>query len=153
MAMNSLFLLFAVVSYLIMFLKYIKSRRSSMSTHQSKFFLFRTSKFYVSLLLITSFIILSVIPSLIMSSSPIDESLNNNYLYLEITSVLSDTVDGVIYVLLYAPVRTILKMKVISIYNWCTSRRLQDGASVIATQSVPHVEPNINRQPTLDTNL
>ena len=57
-----LYLISAVVCYTLIFLRYTRSKRSIAQNHLSNLQLFRKSKFYVSILLITSFIFLQVVP-------------------------------------------------------------------------------------------
>ena len=110
--LSSLYIIFAVVAYLFMFVRYIHSKRSSCSTEeecsQTTFQLFRRSKFYISLLLITSFLIFMLIPIMIMTIKlgKLPEVVS---LILVTFISLSDTVDFIIYVFIYRPVFDWLK--------------------------------------------
>ena len=80
---------------------------------------FMKSNFYISILLISSFLILTVLPNLINSyfySKPLAWIL---YQYTVPLIYLSDTVDNIIYVLLYKPVRNVVKEKLLSLRNIC----------------------------------
>ena len=100
-----LYLWFAIASYILMFVEYSRSRRSASSspTHLSNFQLFKKSKFYVSVLLISTFLILMVIPYgfLILTKK--------GRLLINVLNMLSDTTDFVIYVVIYEPVYGTLK--------------------------------------------
>lgn len=101
------YMVFAVICYLVMFTRYIRSKRLSTSSHLSSLQLFRRSKFYVSVLLITSFMFLMVIPYGILASRG-NLSVEVR-LVLNILNILSDTTDFVIYVMIYEPVYGMLK--------------------------------------------
>ena len=102
-----LYLISVIGCYLFIFLRYAKSKRSITDSNLSTFQLFKRSKFYISFLLIISFLLLQVIPYglLVLHKSlplPIRMVLN-------ISSELSDTADFIIYVFMYDPVFKLLK--------------------------------------------
>ena len=105
-----LFFIFASITYAALFVFFVNSRNRSSSTHLSVLHLFRNSKFYVALLLISSFLVLSVLPQLVKSAMVLkilafDETLKWT---ANVAFYLSDTADGVIYFLFYAPVRKLI---------------------------------------------
>ena len=116
------FVFFACITYISMFVAYYKSGKHSerLSAERSMIQTFLNSKFYISILLITSFLILTVIPNLInsfcnpdpMSAHPVDL-----YIYTRLAMCLSDTVDNVIYILSYKPVRHKLKDSFTSVFH------------------------------------
>ena len=105
--LNLFFFIFALTSYITMFVVFIRSRRSfNGENHTSIFQLFRRSKFYTSVLLVASFLVLNVVPSLVSSSATImglDLPPSVRFAFV-VAWCLSDTVDAVIYVLLCKPV-------------------------------------------------
>ena len=110
-----------------MFCKHIQSKRRLRRTSQptpSVIFIFRTSKFHVSLLLITSFLVLVAIPNLIDSLLRLNDKQPGYalLLYIGVSNSLSDTVDFVIYVLMYKPPRTLLLAKVATVRRWFDSK-------------------------------
>ena len=106
--MAVLYLVFAMSCYFLMFCLYVKSKRSITPSHLSLLQVFRGSKFYVSLLLISSFLVLMVVPFLVLSSSWNILS-PTTALVLEIMTYSSDTVDFLIYVFIYQPVSSKVK--------------------------------------------
>ena len=119
--------MFAILSYTLMFCKHIQSKRRLRRTSQptpSVIFIFRTSKFHVSLLLITSFLVLVAIPNLIDSLLRLNDKQPGYalLLYIGVSNSLSDTVDFVIYVLMYKPPRTLLLAKVATVRRWFDSK-------------------------------
>ena len=102
-----LFLLFSTTTYCIIFVVFVRSRRRSSSSQQSAFHMFTHSKFYIAILLITSFLVTTVIPRIGMLPflTYKDKDVESVAIILVF---LSDFVDGVIYILVYDPVRKIL---------------------------------------------
>ena len=121
---NVTFLFFALSSYSFMFRRYFNSRRrfphpKSNGAEKSIIYIFRNSRFFVSILVISSFLILMVIPSLIQSFSHITKTTLPEYLTLVIyiSIVLSDTADGIIYVFMQESVRKFLFQRLSSQTN------------------------------------
>lgn len=124
------YLVLASVSYVIIFQKFKESRSAPLRHRLNKgkklntFQVFRKSNFYVSGLLIASFILLMVIPDLvylvigILKAEKTDELVA--YCFLSI--LLSYFVDGFIYILLQRKVRMKLKKK---IKKWKDSFEIQ----------------------------
>lgn len=116
-AFNVIFLLFALFSYSIMFQRFSHSRRrfsqacvANNCHKQTLLQIFRHSKFFVSILVITSFLLLMVIPSLIHSLSKMSGyDMPQKVVFFTFISVtLSDTADGLIYIFLQKSVRSLL---------------------------------------------
>lgn len=104
--LNIAFLLFAIISYLLMFIKYVRTERKISPSKRSVFQMFRNSKFYVALLIITSFLLLVVIPSIVFFVlTTFTTNISSVPLWLQICMRVSDTCDAVIYFFLYAPVQ------------------------------------------------
>ena len=116
-----MFLIFAVFSYTIMFKKFLHSRRSLVSsedpTHKvSAWQTFRKSKFFICVLLVSSFLVFSSLPTLIQKLRTLITGTPHNQApiflrYVNISLLLSDTADGLIYVFLKPDVRKLLKKK------------------------------------------
>ena len=101
------FLSFATLSYGIIFHKYLISRREALTddvTPLSAWRAFQSSKFFISVLLVGSFLFLWVVPTLIVNFTELtnrNKSLPDSLIhYVNISYVLSDLVDGLIYVFL-----------------------------------------------------
>ena len=104
-----LFLLFAVVAYILMFLSFSKSRRRSTVSNQSFLYMFTHSKFYMAVLLVGTFLLLAVVPRLIRTEMFFTNTWNFTLAdALIIVCNLSDIADGLIYILVYAPIRSLL---------------------------------------------
>ena len=126
--MNTLYFLFATISYTVMFMIFVRSRRQLSSssqegsTQRSLFYWFKHSKFYIAIIIISSFLLCSVIPSIIVSyiffvfkgsASSFDVELVLNV--SNIAMYLSDTIDAFIYFLMYAPIRRLLLDEIIDL--------------------------------------
>ena len=120
----TIFVILAVVSYIIMFLKFADSRRVTMQTdpdapRQSLFRIFLNSRFFVSIILVMSYLIFMIIPSLIRVFYYIADVHMPDILfeYINISVTLSDTADGIIYIFMDRSVRKLLVKKVSSLIN------------------------------------
>lgn len=150
-ALSLLFLIFSMFSYFIMFRKFLISRRDMNTTEApeseplSAWKAFCTSKFFVCILLMSSFLFLWVVPTLIVNlwvlttGSLFNSSLPNLYHYVNISYLLSDTADGVIYVFLKPEVRKLFKKKISCLrrkvhrYQGLRMGGVQRGQRTIAT--------------------
>ena len=119
-ALFTIFLVFAIFSYSVMFLKFLSSsRNTSTRNKRSKhtiLYTFRHSKFFISVMLVSTFLVLMVIPNLINTvlkiSGNVDTTIANSLdLCINVCVALSDTADGLIYVFLQAPVKRLLFRK------------------------------------------
>ena len=120
LTLNIVYLLFAITSYVFMFTIFVRSRRSTCSTEEgtvqrSLLYWFRHSKFYVSVILVTSFLLFSVIPYILTSyteilSYTVDDLGDWHVLVFAafLSSYLSDTTDAIIYFVMYPPIRRLL---------------------------------------------
>ena len=127
--LNFLFILFAITSYLIMFLKFIQTERNiSNRPNRSVFQMFRNSKFYVAVLIIASFLILSAIPLAVnFVLTAFEVPVSHVPLWLLICLRLSDTADVIIYTFLYTSVQKFWRMKLRSC--WSSSQHKDTRAS------------------------
>ena len=117
--LHIIFLIFAFFTYFIMFMKYARSKRNSTQTFSNSveaplLQIFINSRFFISLVLISTYLILTVIPSLTrtihyLAGYKVPYSLTFSYL---ISTRLSYTVDGCIYTFLQKSVRDILLAKI-----------------------------------------
>ena len=118
--LNLTFIVFAVSSYLYIFRRFAKGNRMrSNSTASTSIDLFRSSRFYIATMLIASFVVFVVTPSLTLSVLQIcnvDLSVQVR-LYAYISEAVSDLVDGVIYVFMYVPVRNLASKKLSKILH------------------------------------
>ena len=128
-----------------MFRKYASSRRRTSSAgnidvpQESLFRIYRNSRFFVSIMLVTSSLILGVIPKLMYVFMLIADNkvpLPFKY-YVEFCRLLSDMVDGIIYVMLQPSVRKLLLEKLSSALRHCTSitndNARQENSTVVNT--------------------
>ena len=114
-----LFVSFASFSYCFIFHKYVQSQRNTLIKNTkalSIWQVFQSSKFFISVLLVSSFLVLWVAPTLIVSIyglSKQSETRRNESLkgYTNISYIISDLVDGIIYVFLRTTVQDELKKK------------------------------------------
>ena len=118
---NTVYLLFALMAYSIMFLKFARSRRlcrqsGSDRTEEPLLHIYLSSRFYVSVMLILSYLILMIIPSLIRAFYNITDVTMPALLalYIDISVTLCDTADGMIYIFMIPTVRNNLLKKVSS---------------------------------------
>ena len=131
MVLTILYLISVVFCYILIFLKYTRSKRSISHSHLSSFQLFKKSKFYVSVLLITTFLLLQVIPYgiLIIKGDHLHDVVK---MVLNILSEISDTTDFLIYVFMYEPVYNLLRKHSNSFYVFITTghrERLESNLS------------------------
>ena len=105
-------LVIIVISYTLIFIRYISSRRQFHQNHQqnSLIGLFKGSKFITPLLLVLSFVFLWEIPNLLLYYFKLTKTSTSRGLeyYVAMSSYLSMFVDGVIYVFLQSRVRALL---------------------------------------------
>ena len=108
------FIVFASLSYTTMFNQFVKSQRESNGLQTSIIKLFRASRFYMAFVIILSTSIFLVLPWMLFSIIVITKDIfffkkNGGLItYIHISFVLSDIIDGVIYIFLYPPVRNSL---------------------------------------------
>ena len=126
-ASNSFFVIFATFSYIAMFSRFRASCRDSLSVRISSITIFRRSKFFVAVLLVTSFLILLVLPNLLrtictMSSCRLVPENGGFNFYFSISVSISDSVDGLIYVMFYAPVRNVFRRKLNAVLRFCNQK-------------------------------
>jgi hypothetical protein len=121
--------LFAIVTYTSMFLQYARSQRNTNAPQSSLFNIFINSRFFVSVLLIGSCMLLAVIPELILlilklASIPLPSQFN---LYKHVSFRLSDFIDAIIYIFLQPDVRKLLLTKLSCglLRNTSSTRELQ----------------------------
>lgn len=101
-----LFSLLIAISYVIIFVHYVKSRRRSTSSEQSVTRIFANSKFSVAVMITAVHFIFVGIPSLVSFTMCL-EHLHRNYqiIFYALLPNATGFVDPIIYIFLYAPVR------------------------------------------------
>ena len=112
-ALYVIYVLFAIVTYTVMFLKFARSRRNTNARESSLFKIFINSRFFVSVLLITSFLLLAVFPYLICSFMFLTGIILSKQIILctIVLYRLSDFIDAIIYIFLQPHVRKLLLQK------------------------------------------
>ena len=145
----STFLILALVTYIVMFFKFVQSRRLTMprnpdATQETFFHIFVNSRFFISVMLISSCIILAVIPVVIRSFYTMTNLPTYLIIYINISLMLSDTADAVIYIFMDRKVRKILWQKC----SMLTCRRSHAFAS-IPNENVTPSNANSNTQTTV----
>ena len=123
-----IFLIFAPITYITMFFKFVQSRLVTMPSDpdapdETLFHIFVNFRFFVSVWLITSYLILMVIPILIktlcyFADIPMSKVLIS---YVDISITFSDTADGVIYIFMDRKVRKVIWKK-LSVFSWKRSQ-------------------------------
>ena len=114
--LSILFIIFAIYTYGYIFLKHLNSRRrysgTSTPSELSVWQAFRMSKFFISALLVGSYLILRVVPVLVLVTMTfVHGSTLPNWLiiYSSVSVALSDLMDGLIYVILCPSVQKQLR--------------------------------------------
>ena len=155
-----MYLILAITTYGYIFEKYKQSQEmrvrmacsGSSTTHLSVFQLFRQSNFYISTLIIATFIAFTVIPD--FAFIPLTVFTNNpNFMILHEVwfscRACSDLCDACIFIFMNAPVRTLLRKKC-----FCCC---QVGLGMSPGARIAHVRPAIVRRPalqgTIESNL
>lgn len=136
-ALYSFYLLFALFSYMSMFIRYVKSQRqvrrlahSNSEENNSILSVFVKSKFFLSVILIASYLVLTVLPCLVRSLWYISFPGTMTYAmtaYYLFSTRLSHTADAFIYTFMQKRVRELLwkKMK-------CSCFRFNNGKDLDA---------------------
>ena len=144
-----------------MFIKYVSSRRNTtqdndITIQTTTWTLFRKSKFFISVLLITTYFILTVVPSLIRAIFSLvnpDWRLTNEKLsifrqlnvYFIFSSTVSQTTDAFIYIFLQKQVRHLF-CKTFN-FNFCSRTTSTTSSTVIEyTNIAPTRNENIELQ-------
>ena len=115
--MSSTFLIFVIVTYSVIFYKFIRARTSPPQSIQSRqnhigfkelFNIFRHSRFFLSALLIFSYVVLYVIPTLLFHATKTHPRRKKGKLrVMWMSTVLSYMVDAMIYILSQPNIREI----------------------------------------------
>ena len=131
--------LFIPSSYIIIFAQYVKSRRRSNSTNQSIFRLFLNSRFSQAVILTAVQVILVAIPMFISFTMNV-KHIQRGYqiLFFAVLPNLSGTLDPIIYVFLYAPVRQVLTNKILQ-WKSNSRSRTRTESSVLSPRNSLHV--------------
>ena len=118
------FIILAIVTYLFIFKQYQKSLRIPShggsrknqhdKQHESAVQVFRMSRFYVSILLITSFIIFMLIPDLVYLFYGVLQNNESSTLLAccWISYAVSNLIDGWVYIFMQSTVKSLLRIKV-----------------------------------------
>ena len=122
--LSTTFLIFALVTYIVMFFKFVQSRRLTMprnpdAPQETVFHIFVNSRFFISVMLISSYIILAVIPLVIRSFYTTNNLPTYLNIYVNISLMLSDSADAVIYIFMDRTIRKIWRQK----FSMFTCRR------------------------------
>lgn len=124
------YLLFSIITYFLMFVTYIKSRRNAQPTQQlSTWRIFRNSRFYFSFLLVGSFFVLTVIPWVcyfIAEHTKYKAVWGRIIPFITVTLYLSSTVDWVLYMYLQNQVREMLS----KMCSYCRRQRRGDNNAI-----------------------
>ena len=113
--------LFITISYIIIFVQYVKSRRRSTSTNHSIVYLFLNSTFSQAVILTAVQVIFVATPMIITFTMNV-EHIQRTYhiLFFGLLPNFTGTLDPIIYVFLYAPVRQVLTNKTL---QWISNAR------------------------------
>lgn len=110
LAMDCIFLIFAVSTYIVMFCSYVKSRRIATQLRDEPILkTFMKSRFYISALIMGSFLLLCALAHIFQISYYFYRdglvTLESLMIYTDISISLSFTSDGIIYIYLQKSVR------------------------------------------------
>ena len=134
------FFLFAVTTYLLIFIVYVRSRRRSTAAQLSVPQLFTRSRFSVALLLVSSFLLLTVVPELVYFTMSLKKfRMDFDILFFIIPNV-SDTTDAFIYIIMYAPIRKLLISNLRRVLMWFESDdRRSSNSSIVGLCRCGHI--------------
>ena len=135
-SLYSIYFVFTCSSYFIMFLKYLKSRRNVLQDHHrepgttqtSAWNLFKNSNFFIPVVLSSTFLLLNVIPSLILtvhltihqgSVVQLTEFSTVSAVTLMVFARVSFTIDAIVYTLFQRHVRRLLLKLKVCLCSWC----------------------------------
>lgn len=154
LSLDSLFFAFAILTYISMFYSYIKSRKSvvNITGNESIFKTFINSRFYVSGLIIGSFLMLGVLAHFLYISNYIHRDgvvTLQSLLYADVSFRFSFTVDGIIYIYLQKSSRkTFLEKLRFKRRKPYTSNTIEDMRQL--RQRVSHIEMDVRMPSTRD---
>lgn len=140
--MNIIYLVFAMVTYLTLFILHLKSERkirriSSSASGTSILSIFKQSRFSIIAILITSYIVLTIVPSVfrivIWVFYPLSTIKYTVEIYYLFSTRLSSTVDGIVYIFLQKTIRQLLVSFCTTRYN--TMRNLRKEAAFFSTDN------------------
>ena len=137
----SIYLVFSTLTYIVIFKKYVRSkrtiqrssgRRDQRQYQLSAWKIFAKSQFFISVLLIGSFLMFAVIPRLMRTIWYYHFKKHLTYdaikQFYMISSRISFTVDGVIYIFLQKPIRNLLCRKLRRVF--CNNgNQIRSGSS------------------------
>ena len=139
----AIYLIFAVSTYITMFVVLFRSRIHITLPQQSLPHTIIDSKFFVAVLLIATFLLLGVLPQVIYTMiypQQREARVKHHYgshqpfLILGWLFYLSDTLDGFIYILMYKPVKNLV-VKQIRGLSCIYNGRAQQEAGVVAIRN------------------
>lgn len=134
---SSIYVIIAVTTYITLFIHLINSSQFQTQNNSNASIsivqVFRRSNFHIPILLITTFLLMVIVPDLVYLTALQDANFTENIslVYaLEILSVSSDTVDALIYIFLIEKVRRLLfkKLKLLFCCLRCTELRSNQRA-------------------------
>ena len=126
--LHTSFFLFSVTTYITLFVIFLRSKRRTNFSHQSSFSILTHSNFHVAMLLVASFLVFQGIPGIMWVYVRLTQKDINALALIHLLLIFtSDTVDAVIYILMYAPVRRLLITRLTTLFRECTSERRQQA--------------------------
>lgn len=135
--LSIIFLVMALLSYTVMFRKFSHSMRrisQHRAKHESLFQIFLKSEFFISVLLITSYLIFTVFPNVVFACAWYKGRSSLIYIDVVVTicTCLSDTADALIYIFLQKRVRRLLlrNLRLIRENCYCISTFNKDEESI-----------------------
>ena len=136
-----LYFAFALITYVILFLKYLQSQRNMRrlptdNTRISPWKAFVGSRFFIPVLLIGSYLLLISVPSLARTAAGWTKSDSSANLTYEVLSRLSYTVDAIIYIYVSKPVRNILLTRLTLFHNIIRTGIFRNTQEVSFDQSI-----------------
>ena len=149
--LNGTYALFALISYTIIVVGFTRSRRAiARNSNQNSVESFQRFKFSMVIWLMTSFIALSLFPYAIFSFYSQKDFSKGVSLLFDTISNLSDTVDALLYIFLYPPVKEMIKRKRNTMTRYLCVRS-RTTPSVIETDNTHPANDIVIQVPTLPT--
>ena len=151
-ALDVIFLILAVTSYCVMFYKLTLSRRmtSGNGNRQTLCSIFLNSKFYISILLISTFLVFTVIPGLMITAYRMSMGYLHDAIdfYTMVSLNVSFIADAAIYIFMQKSVRKLLCQKI-----YPRSRVVQQSRDAINTNADSrNIDQGINAGASADIN-
>ena len=132
-----------------MFVVFVRTRRRTQRNHLSLWKIFKTSRFYFSFLLVGSFVMLTVVPSIYLFILLESGLYSKSIKILDACYLLSSTVDVFLYVFAQRKVREMFIKKMCCCFRSCTTNRNRNRRNEVELRilSAPLTNPTTTLNP------